>query len=183
MDLIKEEQEMLDIVLKLDPEQRYAYIDKNWEALMPSVPNVPEKCDALKRVLKKFLEDRGLLSDFEVELTTKDLEAINNVVGYQNKKIFYSLLCWYKANYHESGWVKFHYPKCLRCAFNKEDAKNVPISCFSGLKKYGFDMRVVGSKNPTLCFKVPYNKDEVRYKLKGDEIKNRCEEILESASF
>ena len=59
------------------------------------------------------------------------------------KRLFYSLLCFEKLHWHESGWIRFEIDELAELG----GLKNLRCEDFADLVPFGLKMRVTGSKN------------------------------------
>ena len=88
-------------------------------------------------------------------MTAGDIAACEAIPDAELKKLFYCLVVQKKLHPHSSGWVRLDWPAILTIAFEDYEAKKIKIERLSDLRPYGMDMRVIGSKNPVLCFSIP----------------------------
>lgn len=64
------------------------------------------------------------------------------------KRLFYSLICFEKLHWHESGWIRFEIDELAELG----GLKNLRCEDFSDLVPFGLDMRVTGSKNAVTTY-------------------------------
>ena len=92
----------------------------------------------------------------EITFYKSEIEYLRNVGDEVERKILYLLLAISKYDNHPSGWIK--YKRELLFKFwgfyftNSQKTEIMNRCCGSG----AIDLRVVGSKNPIVCFKVNF---------------------------
>ena len=92
----------------------------------------------------------------EITFYKSEIEYLRNVGDEVERKILYLLLAISKYDNHPSGWIK--YKRELLFKFwgfyftNSQKTEIMNRCCESG----AIDLRVVGSKNPIVCFKVNF---------------------------
>lgn len=115
------------------------------DSFLPSVKNKDAKRKLLGKMKEIWLEkiQNQLLDEFTISFYDLEIEFLKSLPNEKIKRLFYSLLCFEKLHWHESGWIRFEIDelaelgglKILRC----ED--------FADLVPFGLRMRVTGSKN------------------------------------
>ena len=104
-------------------------------------------CEDSLNILKEVFREQDLRTKIETEQVISfydlEIEFLKSLPSEKIKRLFYSLLCFEKLHWHESGWIRFEIDelaelgglKTLRC---EDFADSVP---------FGLKMRVTGSKN------------------------------------
>lgn len=112
----------------------------------------------------------------EITFYKSEIEYLKNIGDDVERKILYLLLAISKYDNHPSGWIK--YKRELLFKFwgfyftNSQKTEIMNRCCESG----AIDLRVVGSKNPIVCFKVNFQTFDF-----GEEVTTiRFEDIFES---
>lgn len=112
----------------------------------------------------------------EITFYKSEVEYLKNIDDDVERKILYLLLAISKYDNHPSGWIK--YKRELLFKFwgfyftNSQKTEIMNRCCESG----AIDLRVVGSKNPIVCFKVNFQTFDF-----GEEmITIRFEDVYES---
>lgn len=112
----------------------------------------------------------------EITFYKSEVEYLKNIDDDVERKILYLLLAISKYDNHPSGWIK--YKRELLFKFwgfyftNSQKTEIMNRCCESG----AIDLRVVGSKNPIVCFKVNFQAFDF-----GEEMATiRFEDIFES---
>ena len=155
-------------------ENDYPAFYEKYKSLLPAYPNGEYK----KTLMKDMVEAR---------LFEEDLEAIPAFPFYQKeydllRKIFFDdkveygvevmalLMLWKKQHPHEGGWIEYNAERTLHYTFSSQIVYDIihHETTFQDLVAYGFDMRVIGSKNPIVCYNVPTaDEDEKKGKPLG----------------
>lgn len=102
-----------------------------------------DSLNILKETLREQNYEKMIQVDQKISLYDLEIEFLKSLPNEKIKRLFYSLLCFEKLHWHESGWIRFEIDglaefgglKTLRC----ED--------FADLVPFGLKMRVTGSKN------------------------------------
>ena len=76
-----------------------------------------------------------------------------NVVNEEVRALFGVLIYVAKTNWHDSGWIKYDEPQIMQMLGIRNHGKFLELVHQAVKRKLEF--RVVGSKNPILCFKLP----------------------------
>lgn len=86
-----------------------------------------------------------------------------NVVNEEVRALFGVLIYVAKTNWHDSGWIKYDEPQIMQMLGIRNHGKFLEL--VHQAVKLKLEFRVVGSKNPILCFKLPVfvreNEDEL----------------------
>lgn len=86
-----------------------------------------------------------------------------NVVNEEVRALFGVLIYVAKTNWHDSGWIKYDEPQIMQMLGIRNHGKFLEL-VYQAVK-LKLEFRVVGSKNPILCFKLPVfvreNEDEL----------------------
>ena len=92
----------------------------------------------------------------EIKFYRSEIKYLKNIEDETERKILYLLLAISKYDNHPTGWIK--YKRELLFKFwglyftNSQKTEIMNCCCESG----AIDLRVVGSKNPIVCFKVNF---------------------------
>lgn len=76
-----------------------------------------------------------------------------NVVNEEVRALFGVLIYVAKTNWHDSGWIKYDEPQIMQMLGIRNHGKFLEL--VHQAVKLKLEFRVVGSKNPILCFKLP----------------------------
>lgn len=87
---------------------------------------------------KKKIETEQVISFYDLEI-----EFLKSLPSEKIKRLFYSLLCFEKLHWHESGWIRFEIDELAELG----GLKTLKCEDFSDLVPFGLKMRVTGSKN------------------------------------
>lgn len=84
---------------------------------------------------------RGL--DDIISFYDLEIEFLKSLPNEKIKRLFYSLLCFEKLHWHESGWIRFEIDELAELG----GLKTFKCEDFADLVPFGLKMRVTGSKN------------------------------------
>ena len=87
---------------------------------------------------KKKIETEQVISFYDLEI-----EFLKSLPSEKIKRLFYSLLCFEKLNWHDSGWIRFEIDELAELG----GLKTLKCEDFADLVPFGLKMRVTGSKN------------------------------------
>ena len=87
---------------------------------------------------KKKIETEQVISFYDLEI-----EFLKSLPSEKIKRLFYSLLCFEKLHWHESGWIRFEIDELAELG----GLKTLKCEDFADLVPFGLKMRVTGSKN------------------------------------
>ena len=91
-----------------------------------------------KQDCKKIVETDQVISFYDIEI-----EFLKSLPNEKIKRLFYSLLCFEKLHWHESGWIRFEIDDLAELG----GLKTLKCEDFADLVPFGLEMRVTGSKN------------------------------------
>ena len=91
-----------------------------------------------ERDCKKIVETDQVISFYDIEI-----EFLKSLPNEKIKRLFYSLLCFEKLHWHESGWIRFEIDDLAELG----GLKTLKCEDFADLVPFGLKMRVTGSKN------------------------------------
>ncbi len=83
-----------------------------------------------------------------IDFYEKEIEFLRSLPNEKIKRLFYSLLCFEKLHWHESGWIRFEIDELADLG----GLKNLRCEDFADLVPFGLDMRVTGSKNAVTTY-------------------------------
>lgn len=87
---------------------------------------------------KKMVETDQVISFYDLEIG-----FLKSLPNEKIKRLFYSLLCFEKLHWHESGWIRFEIDELAEIG----GLKTLKCEDFADLVPFGLKMRVTGSKN------------------------------------
>lgn len=159
-------------------------INTFWVDALPSLPKGEYKRDVMLKLLHDYKvkmeagELRGPLITFYKEEVKymRSMEASDKI-----RFLYLVLTTLYKEKPHPSGFSRFDDHFALKKAsklgsfgpFCPLDLKNLIFT--------GFEMRVIGSKQPILCFKLPHAKfeGEIAFQCYEDELLDKFKEYIQ----
>ena len=83
-----------------------------------------------------------------IDFYEKEIEFLQSLPTEKIKRLFYSLICFEKLHWHESGWIRFEIDELAEIG----GLKNLRCEDFADLVPFGLDMRVTGSKNAVTTY-------------------------------
>lgn len=145
------------------------------------IHNIEQKA-LINLIVKKGKTDSFGRGKFEnVVLYESEREYLSTVHEENVRKILYLALVHSKWENHSSGWI--HYSREMLFLFwgiktSEKEKSKIVHQC----SKHGMMLRVVGSKNPIVCFKINFRADEgipVKLFLDVADIKMAYSELFE----
>lgn len=91
-----------------------------------------------EQAYKRMIETDQIISFYDIEI-----EFLKSLPDEKIKRLFYSLLCFEKLHWHESGWIRFEIDELAEIG----GLKTLKCEDFADLVPFGLKMRVTGSKN------------------------------------
>ena len=140
-----------------------AFYEK-YQNLLPSFPSGEYKKKMMRYLVENADGETDKIEEVACPFYEKELRGIFQILqkaptrmqGLDRGKCMFLCMIYKKQHYHESGWIRFSPEAILSPACDKKEIdKIVKGDFFSCLVNYGFDMRVIGSKSPTVCYTVP----------------------------
>ena len=89
-----------------------------------------------------------------INITQREYDFINQIQDVEVRLLFTVLLYCARENWHPTGWIKYDEQVVMQLGGFKNHKKFLEIT--QKAAKQGLDFRVVGSKNPILCFKLSW---------------------------
>ena len=103
--------------------------------------------DSLANILKEEFErlslEKSIGRDVNIVFYDLEIEFLKSLPNEKIKRLFYSLLCFEKLHWHESGWSCFEIDDLAELG----GLKILKCEDFADLGPFGLEMRVTGSKN------------------------------------
>ena len=103
--------------------------------------------DSLANILKEEFErlsfEKSIGRDMNIVFYDLEIEFLKSLPNEKIKRLFYSLLCFEKLHWHESGWIRFEIDELAELG----GLKTLKCEDFADLVPFGLKMRVTGSKN------------------------------------
>ena len=115
------------------------------DSFLPSVKNKDVKRKLLRKMKEIWLEkiQNQLLDEFTISFYDLEIDFLKSLPNEKIKRLFYSLLCFEKLHWHESGWIRFEIDELAELG----GLKTLKCEDFADLVPFGLKMRVTGSKN------------------------------------
>ena len=131
------------------------FIQNNYDNYFTNLPSGEYKQELLRKVVENKADFINNNQDSKVGFSQTEVEILKNIKPQQTKRLIYCLMCQAKFNPHEGGWIRLDWPKCLKYGFNQKEILKLRLENLQVCVEYGMEMRVIGSKNPIVCFKIP----------------------------
>ena len=104
-------------------------------------------CENSLNILKEVFREQDYKTKIETEQVISfydlEIEFLRSLPSEKIKRLFYSLLCFEKLHWHESGWIRFEIDELAELG----GLKILKCEDFADLVPFGLKMRVTGSKN------------------------------------
>ena len=104
-------------------------------------------CENSLNILKEVFREQNYKTKIETEQVISfydlEIEFLKSLPSEKIKRLFYSLLCFEKLHWHESGWIRFEIDDLAELG----GLKTLKCEDFADLVPFGLKMRVTGSKN------------------------------------
>ena len=104
-------------------------------------------CENSLNILKEVFREQDYKTKIETEQVISfydlEIEFLKSLPSEKIKRLFYSLLCFEKLHWHESGWIRFEIDELAELG----GLKTLKCEDFADLVPFGLKMRVTGSKN------------------------------------
>lgn len=104
-------------------------------------------CDDTLNILKEMCDVANYQRQVERDITIcfydGEIDFLRSLPSENIKRLFYSLLCFEKLHWHESGWIRFEIDELAEIGA----LKTLKCEDFADLVPFGLKMRVTGSKN------------------------------------
>lgn len=92
-------------------------------------------------------------------LYEEEIQHLRSVASIEARKFLYLALIVHKWNNHPSGWVRYERDDFFSF-WGLHILKNKEKECIAQeAVKYGLELRVVGSKEPIICYNIAFRKD------------------------
>ena len=103
--------------------------------------------DSLANILKEEFErlslEKSIGRDVNIVFYDLEIEFLKSLPNEKIKRLCYSLLCFEKLHWHESGWIRFEIDELAELG----GLKTLKCEDFADLVPFGLKMRVTVSKN------------------------------------
>ena len=99
--------------------------------------------DVLKNKFESICFEKFKEKDKTICFDEIEIEFLKSLPNEKIKRLFYSLLCFEKLHWHESGWIRFEIDELAELG----GLKTLKCEDFADLVPFGLKMRVTGSKN------------------------------------
>lgn len=171
------------VVTYAEYEQDPNGIYEKYKELLPSFP----ECEAKKMIFKSILEEAPRE---EEDLTLypfyrNEVKWLISVNGEKTRKAMLCFVFWKKKNPHETGWIRYEPEKMFGLLFSRREVFDIikRPALVTRCVTYGLDMRVVGSKNPIICYSIPTfgenAEEEICAKVSASELEEFLKKLKE----
>ena len=137
--------------------------------------------DSLANILKEEFErlslEKSIGRDVNIVFYDLEIEFLKSLPNEKIKRLFYSLLCFEKLHWHDSGWIRFEIDELAELG----GLKTLKCEDFADLVPFGLKMRVTGSKNAvstyySICWTIEKQTGKHREKKVVDVLGTECAE-------
>ena len=102
-----------------------------------------DSLNILKRVFRERKSEKMIAAEQMISFYDLEIDFLKSLPNEKIKRLFYSLLCFEKLHWHESGWIRFEIDELAELG----GLKILKCEDFADLVPFGLKMRVTGSKN------------------------------------
>lgn len=102
-----------------------------------------DSLNILKRVFRERKSEKMIAAEQMISFYDLEIEFLKSLPNEKIKRLFYSLLCFEKLHWYESGWIRFEIGELAELG----GLKILKCEDFADLVPFGLKMRVTGSKN------------------------------------
>ena len=132
-------------------------------------------CEDSLNILKEVFREQDLRTKIEagqvISFYDLEIEFLKSLPSEKIKRLFYSLLCFEKLHWHESGWIRFEIDELAELG----GLKTLKCEDFADLVSFGLKMRVTGSKNAVSTY---YSIDWTIEKQTGKRREKKIVDVL-----
>ena len=132
-------------------------------------------CENSLNILKEVFREQDYKTKIETEQVISfydlEIEFLKSLPSEKIKRLFYSLLCFEKLHWHESGWIRFEIDELAELG----GLKTLKCEDFADLVPFGLKMRVTGSKNAVSTY---YSIDWTIEKQTGKRREKKVVDVL-----
>ena len=102
-----------------------------------------DSLNILKRVFRERKSEKMIVAEQMILFYDLEIDFLKSLPNEKIKRLFYSLLCFEKLHWHESGWIRFEIDELAELG----GLKALKCEDFADLVPFGLKMRETGSKN------------------------------------
>lgn len=107
---------------------------------------------AVDLLLNSALLERQPVGEMMIDISQQEYDFISQISDRDVRILFVVLVYCARRNWHPTGWIKYDEQMVMELGGFKNHTRFLEIT--QRASKQGLDFRVVGSKNPILCFKL-----------------------------
>lgn len=107
---------------------------------------------AVDLLLNSALLESQPVGEMMIDISQQEYDFISQISDRDVRILFVVLVYCARRNWHPTGWIKYDEQKVMELGGFKNHKRFLEIT--QRASKQGLDFRVVGSKNPILCFKL-----------------------------
>ena len=153
---LKKPQEVVQMINSLRAE---GMADGSIKELLCEIPREFELDQTLfEKAVDLLLKSELLIGNEDNEekriIVESEREFLRQIDDKEVKRLLTVLLFQAKENWHHTGWIRYDEKKVMEACGVKNHSKFLEITQRAVQK--GLSFRVVGSKNPILCFKLSF---------------------------
>lgn len=107
---------------------------------------------AVDLLLNSALLESQPVDEMMIDISQQEYDFISQI-GDRDVRILFAVLVYCaRRNWHPTGWIKYDEQKVMELGGFKNHTRFLEVT--QKASRQGLDFRVVGSKNPILCFKL-----------------------------
>ena len=109
---------------------------------------------AVDLLLNSALLESQPVGETMIDISQQEYDFISQI-GDRDVRILFAVLVYCaRRNWHPTGWIKYDEQKVMELGGFKNHTRFLEVT--QKASRQGLDFRVVGSKNPILCFKLSF---------------------------
>ena len=107
---------------------------------------------AVDLLLNSALLESQPVGEMMIDISQQEYDFISQINDRDVRILFVVLVYCARRNWHPTGWIKYDEQMVMELGGFKNHTRFLEVT--QKASKQGLDFRVVGSKNPILCFKL-----------------------------
>ena len=107
---------------------------------------------AVDLLLNSAVLESQPVGEMMIDISQQEYDFISQISDRDVRILFAVLVYCARRNWHPTGWIKYDEQKVMELGGFKNHTRFLEVT--QKASRQGLDFRVVGSKNPILCFKL-----------------------------
>ena len=118
--------------------------------------------EVINLISRTEISEEDKLETFSISIW--EYEKLENIEDAEIRKLCAVLMYFVRTNWHSTGWIRYDEAKVMSLCEIKNYGSFIDVvqrACAAGLLSF----RVVGSKNPIICFKLDFVEEDSRTQI------------------